>query len=335
MRRQIALASTLSLLASAATWLGAGTPSAIASPSPPSPTYSFYMGTTDQTTLYNLGLSFGGLVAAGKRPQDSVVILDWGDAYCTSTTCGTLLETTGSPFASTLAEREASQQFAYGFWKGTGADTSAFMDLSMGTTNHGSWFSNSSNSYHNAYFHGWNWANMITDANTWLQTNGYSSQVEMRAGIDAELDWSNFSAANAWANGYLSKWTSYYYDYGDAAGCPPYGGCDNGWSQYDVWDMSWGVTPAEPIPEIYNNANAQEWGQIADYSWDSQTMNMHFYGSMSQYQACLDTNNACTGVDDTPNQSWTQLYDNLNCSTDCPTPQTPQWSTDIRWKLYA
>lgn len=292
-----------------------------ASPAPPPLAFSYYMSTVNSTTLYNLGLSFGEKVATGVYPQTSLVVLDWGEPYCTtSTSCGTY-PWGGIGYQSTAVERAASEQFAEGFYVGTGTDVSAQTFIAMATSNYGSFISNPTNAFND----GVAWANMVTIGNSWLQSNGIASQTALRAAIDGELDWNGPTSTLQWANGYDSVGTTYYWDIGDAAGCPPFGSCDNGWTQTQVGDFAWGFQWAEPLPEIYNNSLAQEWGQIAQLS------SAIFLGPVSQYQACADQGSSCVGTDNTPNQAWDDLYNAINCSS-C-VPQTPPHLADIRWKL--
>jgi len=324
--RRLLIATLLTLVAFVAV-----PAAAYGDPTPPPESFSFYMSTVNQSDLYNLGLTFGEDVASGTYPQLTLVVLDWGSPYCTgsgSGSCGTYIFTSSGTYEGTASERAAAEQFGEGFWVGTGGDTSAHTYLAMGTNNYGSWVGNSTN----AYNHGQAWSNMVNDGNTWLSSNGYSSQVSMRGGTDSELDWNGPTPTNDWAKGYESTWRAYFWDYGDAAGCPPFGGCDNGWNQRDVWLQSYGYAPAEPLPEIYNEGQAEEWGNLANYAYEVQSSLMSFLGPMSQHQACADLSSPCTGEDNTPDESWTDLYNALNCST-CDDAQTPPHVTNIRWKL--
>lgn len=307
---------------------------ALADPSPPAQTFSFYMGTVDQTALYDLGVDFGEDVQSGKYPETSLVVLDWGTPYCTtsgSTACGTYLVGGSGSYEGTLSERTAAQEFGIGFYVGTGSDTSARLFIAMGTNNSGSWVDNDTN----AYNHGQAWANMVNDGESFFTTNGYGTQVAMRGGIDAELAWNPPGPTEQWADGYSSTGSAAYWDYGDANSCPPVtSSCYGGWGQYGVWFMSWGSRFAEPFSQVYNNSQAQEWGGIANYGYTNQPTfaAMQFLGPMSQHQACIDSGDSCSGTDNTSDQAWDDLYNNLNCGS-CDVPQTPPHVTNIRWNL--
>lgn len=290
------------------------------------------MGTVDETTLYNLGVTFGEDVADGEFPQTSLIVFDWGQPYCTtsgSTSCGTDLPGGSGSYEGTHSERTAAQDFGYGFYIGTGSDLSARVFIAMGTNNHGSWIDNDTNAYND----GQAWANMVNDGENFFVTNGYGSQVAMRGAIDAELDYNPPGPTEQWADGYDSTGSAAYWDYGDAAGCPPVGSsCDGSWGQYGVWFMSYGAKFAEPLPEIYSENLAEEWGAIANYGYSHQDSLMQFLGPMSQHQACADNGLSCTGLDNTSNEAWDDLYNNLNCGS-CDVPQTPPHVTNVRWKL--
>lgn len=129
------------------------------------------------------------------------------------------------------------------------------------------------------------------------------------------------------------------YNYGDAAGCPPYGNCNNGWTQDDVWYISWGCGIAAPLPEIYTTTGSQakEWYRLVKYSISKNPGNpMIISGTMTQYQACIDQGDPCSGTNNTPEQGWTQLWDLLNADPETAqtllNPSTLRWSTDISWQ---
>jgi hypothetical protein len=115
------------------------------------------------------------------------------------------------------------------------------------------------------------------------------------AGSDVELSWDGPDRTNQLIHGASAYGHSLYYDYGDAAGCPPYGSCTNGWSVADVEFASFGGV-AVPMPEIYYSANADEWTNIRK-SWDK--------GHSRSYQFWGVT--GTTGVGLTPTAGWSHL----------------------------
>lgn len=128
----------------------------------------------------------------------------------------------------------------------------------------------------------------------------------------------------------------YLYDYGDAQGCPSYrttynGYCDNGWYQDDIWYVSWGIGASKPLPLIYatNGIHAKQWYSLSAYAFDVYGTHMDIKGSVTEYQACLQNGN-CQGIDNTPEQGYTQLTQALN--TDPDTAQKVLWATDMKWR---
>ena len=62
---------------------------------------------------------------------------------------------------------------------------------------------------------------MVNRANDWLAQEGHAHLVEFAGANDIELGWNGPRVSKAWVRGYdsVAEWP--YYDYGDAAGCPP------------------------------------------------------------------------------------------------------------------
>lgn len=108
---------------------------------------------------------------------------------------------------------------------------------------------------------------------------------------------------------------------------PPYGGCNNGWSQYALWYVSWGSADAYPFPEIYatSGANATEWYQESLYSVNNQSNGkLGFLGTLTQYAACN-----CGGGTNTPAQGFDQLQNDINGNSS--TAYGMSYSSDITW----
>jgi hypothetical protein len=109
---------------------------------------------------------------------------------------------------------------------------------------------------------------------------------------------------------------------------------DYGWTQDDVYYVSWGASRARPLPEIYNTywISAQQWQNLNVYAV-SIGHKMFFYGAMTQQQACTDLEHIgiCDpSIINSPAQGWQQLYLALNGN-----PATSQSSltfvTDAGW----
>lgn len=323
----------LSVLPLLATLEVAGNASpASAVPAAPLPTYSYYLGTVNQQTLYNLGYSFGEDTAAGQLPQHALLILDWGTPDY-SGGYGTILPGGCGCFESLAAELAATEEFGWGFYYGTGVlDETAQAFIAMGMANAGAWFNNTTN----ADNFGIEWAETTTAEQNYFVSEGIATQAQGRGAIDAEMDWDGPSPTLSWATGYSSDWTVRYWDFGDAAGCYPGPNCDGGYTEADVVSLAYGEPPAYPFPEIADQGNATNWGSVAAYAADDEGILMNFEGPVSEYQACIDLGQPpqCSGANENPTASYDQLWNALNCSG-CPDPGTPGSSTDIRWHLVA
>lgn len=314
-----------------------GATPAFAMQTQPPTTTSYYVavGSTETNTsidswAYNAGYALGQRDLGLTGTQNSSVILDFGSPYYNGTSYGT---TGRGRFMSVNDVRLAVVAFAHGYYVGTGTDTSSQLTIITGVNNSGSTYID--------YNDGRAWSFLIQNIASDFVTNGYSSQVSSRGGIDAEPDYSTATASSNWMSGYTSAYTSpyYVYDYGAASGCPQSGStatagsCNNSWTQYNVWYMSWGASPALPLPEIYatSGANAKQWQQLSLYSYLAYGAKMGISSPLSEYQACQQKGGcAVLGIDNTASAAWSQLWTYLNADT--RTAQNLVWSDDISWR---
>jgi len=102
-----------------------------------------------------------------------------------------------------------------------------------------------------------------------LDPNGLGDRINVDGASDIELAWSGPGRARRWVNAYSSLAEHPYFDYGDAASCPPFGNCLGRWRQEDVWYVAFGARDAIPLPEIrrpcrgMNNTPRQAWEILA------------------------------------------------------------------------
>jgi hypothetical protein len=269
----------------------------------PTPSVSRYMHTVSTTTGYNEGCAMGGTNASG------VVVLDFGEPdYHSSGGWGTY--DYGNAFVTNAQIAAFAEQYAYGYWKCSGAGPR--LELAVGTSNYGSNVSNAG---------GVAFGQMVNSINSWLNAQNIAYQISIRGADDMELDWNSVATTEAWENGYQSATSLYLFDYGDLAGCPPYGSCDNGWTQSSVWYKSWGLKDAIPLPEIYYSSQASEWYDASLYSALHEPNGKYkFEGTMTQYAAC----GSCTY---SPAAGYNALSNAIN--GDSRTTDTPPDSTDI------
>lgn len=111
----------------------------------------------------------------------------------------------------------------------------------------------------------------------------YAAQVDIAGGDDIEQAYSAFEVTDEWVKGYASVAERYLYNFGAASGCPPARGCENGWTEDNIWHVSWEADPAEPLPEIYSKTNAAQWANISlRHQGD-----MIIAGALTEYGACI------------------------------------------------
>lgn len=291
---------------------------------PPHSSTSRYMQTTAPSDLDNMGCSEG---QATPQYADIVVILDFGQPWKEGNLYGTIIF--GSyTFRSVSQIEEAAKSYIDGFYRCAPSNT--HLTLAVGTNNYGPWVVRE---------HGEVWAQLVKDLETWIDYRlGYSGRFVARGADDIEPSFKDVTSTRAWVEGFrdVSGLIALYYNYGSCDGCP-YSGCPscvpaNGWTVEDVWYVSWGATPAFPIPEIYltNAINADQWHRIAVYGYENHNQTLvDFKGTLTQWQACQTTGN-CQETDNRPEEGWAQLIDALN--SDPRTIQYIRWSTDITWE---
>jgi hypothetical protein len=283
-------------------------------------TISRYVSNPDPARWFDLGCALGTAVFEGTRPRDAGVILDFGDPARTDAGYGSLIFS--GRFLSAAGIRRAAEAYGSGYWACSPADST--LRIVVGTTNHGSRVS---------FGHGAAWAKLVDAVNGYYRANCcIASQVAAVGGIDSELDWNPPSVTRAWTDGYDSVNNWLYLNFGDAAGCPPAGFCNGGWSYADIWYVSWGNPAAWPMPQMYNELGTQaaQWERIDLWSVATHGARMDFRGSLAQHQACLDLAVPCGGVDNGADEAWTQLYSALNSQPS--TAQPLRWSSDMSWR---
>jgi len=285
-------------------------------PTLPPKTTSRYMVTVDPNILYNEGCTQGAANETG------IIVLDFGQPWHQNGIFGTILY--NNDFASLDQIATASEAFLQGFWDCT-LYNGQFITLAIGTSN-----------YHGdtSYAHGQAWALEVNQVGSWISANGFLSQETVAGASDIEPGWNSVRATRAWVDGYTSRHRYFYYDYGDAAGCPQSattgnGSCNNGWKQSDIVYVAWDEEGALPLPEIHttNGSQAAQWYSLTLYSYlhPGRFSRMISQGAFTQYQACQ--NSDCTGTKDTPAQGWTQLWTALNA--DSRTAQSLTYLSDI------
>lgn len=285
------------------------------SPDIPPASVSRYMATVDPTTLQNEGCSQASLT--------SIQVLDFGQPWQEGSTYGTIIFDANLDFVSTSQIQQAVEAFLSGFWS---CSSTTKMYLAVGTSN----YQGATESGH-----GIAWAQMINQIANWISSSGFSSREKVFGASDIEPGFDTPTPSIDWAHGYQSAAQHIYFDYGSCDGCSSkYNGwgAPNGWTQYDVYAVAWGIKVAYPLPEIYYNpppgpdTMASQWQYMSQYAYTQSNppKPMTFYGEMTQWAA--SGNDPTTN---TPAEGWTQLYNEINSS-----PQTVgnvSTATDITW----
>jgi hypothetical protein len=281
----------------------------------------------DQTTLYNLGCAQG---LSSTNNTNIVVVLDFGQPAFDGTNYGANLLTKFSPpydFVTVGTVLFVSEGFVYGFYNCS--PSNAHLTLALGLNNTGG---NQVN-----YNHGVAWAQLVNSLNNWITSPpSYGTKVTAKGGMDIEAAYNTAANTLSWVDGYSSAYTagtSYYYDFGSCDSCP-YTQCPtcqplNHWTLEDIWSVAYGKPPAQPLPDIYNSAHADQWYRMSLYGYNNHGYPMTFLGAMTEYVACQQRDN-CAGIDNIPSAGYLQLYSALNA--DPHTAQPLSWSTDICWQ---
>ncbi len=299
-------------------------------PSPPIYSTSYYMLTVESTTLYNMGCKLGQYDRDLSGARETVVVLDFGSPKKVGSEYGADLFWMGPVSITQITN--AVKNFGMGYYTCVAGDRQSKIYVGIGTTNYHTSISNTTDFWN----HGVAWANMVNGVNSYFINQGYSGQVLAVGANDIELSWNTPAISKAWINGYNSAHKYDWYNFGTLDGCatrswPNYASCGNGWTRDDAWYATYGTAPAWPLPEIYleNGVNAQQWALLSLYSKMYKGYTFEFVGVFTQMQACTQSPGQCTGVNNSPSDGWTQLYNELN--SDPRTADIPPWSTDIKW----
>jgi len=296
-------------------------------------TQSYYMKTVDANILYNLGCDLGLRDTSLPGKQNSIIILDFGYPLYNGNEYGTIIF--DYSFASTTEIGNAVIDFSTGYHHCS--NELSYLIIAVGTNNCGPGYCTDSEV---TFQHGEAWALMVNKVNGDLEEEEYFEILAMGAS-DIEIAWNSPGVTRDWVEGYDSVNSYSLYYYGDAQGCPTYRTfganiyCDNGWYMDDVWYLAFGAGFNKPFPLIYatGGENADQWYSLSAYAYERYGRRMDIKGSVTQYQACIQTGYTwCQEnyVNNTPAQGYTQLLYALNSNPD--TAQNLLWATDMAWQ---
>lgn len=283
--------------------------------SKPQTSASYYILSSDPNRAYSAGCQQGLADARTSPPTNSLVVLDFGGQFADGS--GSLL--IGTALKVTNAQIEAiAEAFAHGYWYCTGSDYSSVLTLVIGTNN----------SYYDVNYNGGQtWARIVADVAAYDQSKGYAAQVVAEGGNDMEPAWADVTSSRAWVDGFASLGSAFDFDYGSADSCSTSsylnGSCANGWSQSDVWYVSWGASAARALPEIYYANNAAQWTMLALYGaeFHGSSGSISFSGPLDTYPLWTSSNTA--------DQAWQQLLNDLNGYGETSTQPLYLYSTEM------
>lgn len=259
--------------------------------------WSFYMRSSSTSEAYTLGCNQGTNDASYSPPLNSEVVLDFGGQLSD----GSGTELINGTYATNAQIEAIAEQFVYGCWECVGiGDNTSVLRLGIGTNN---------SNYDVSSSGGDTWAQVVAIVASYTANAGYSSQISVGGANDMEPIYDDASDTRAWVNGFANAAPNgFYVDYGSAGGCPEYsasnGPCNDGWTQDDVYYVSWGTNPSFALPEIYNSAMANEWAMISLYGAQTYGYKIDFDGPLDEYDLDSSTNS--------PSDAWNQLWTALN-----------------------
>lgn len=294
-------------------------PAAASVPYPPITSVGIYVHDIAGNATYDLGCFFGYQQAQNSGSQTFLAILDFGRPTLEGGSQGASLFRGSTKNTSQIAE--SVKDFSRGWWDCNNTTANDNLWIAMGTSNYGANVTPE---------HGAAWGNAVELVRNYINTSGWNADISARGAIDAEMSWGPPDASWEWWLGFNSTSTSAVYDFGDASGCSWTGvtsACDNGWTREDIWH----VAQDAATPQIYSTTghNAGQWYWMSRWALTNVNEPVFFRGALSQEAACGQSP-PCPGADNTPHQSYAQLYNAL--SQNSATAQQPSFMVNFMWQ---
>jgi hypothetical protein len=294
----------------------------------PAYTHSWYIDSVDVGAIQYLGQIDGQWDGAGNHcgfgdnsSRDKIVVLAFGKSInlygygAAYRGYGTqLVNKPGQNQTNYLTDEDIAyrvEQYAEQyFWNSGGSGGCSQTRVAIGTNN--SFLCESSpGGYCSAYDAGWEWSNVVTNVENWLQARGYTSRVNARAASDIETyggdGWHCAGDSTDFVNGFADNpGGNAILDFGDAWTS---GGC---WTEQQVRYVTTGRANFFGLPETYtqNQLCVYTDGCGGAIGIERDTGAIEFKGQMTQ---CLagDTipHDYCPANDTwTPWQGWNNLW---------------------------
>lgn len=308
-----------SLALSSGSLLGQATPAAAAVPYPPITSVGYYISDIESTQMYDLGCWYGAAQANQSGGQNLLALLFYGATTTVDGQYGATLW--GAPNRKIADIDVSAKNCARGWWDCNNTTANDNLYIALGPSNQGSYVNED---------HGAAWGAGVETVRSYLSNSGFSADISARGAADIELDWSAPTNAWRWWLGHHSQSSSAVYNAGDAAGCSTTSmatNCNNGWTRADIWNISQDAV----APQIYSTtgSNAQQWYWNSRWAVANGHGGLLFRSSLSQYGACQQVG-GCSGTNNTPTQSFSQLYSAL--AQNGSTAQTPMFMTNVYWQ---
>src|SRR5947209_8943739 len=147
--------------------------------------------------------------------------------------------------------------------------------------------------------------------------------VDVRGGLDVEVEWASAAAVRGWLAGYLAATTRGFVDVGSCT-CPPLARLPAGWTLADLAAVATAAGRGVVVPQIYANAggNATEWAALARWASAHHRAPLRLAGVLTEQSACAGPpRRPCAGIDLDPVTAWRQLS--------ARSGQSLRWASDI------
>lgn len=227
-------------------------------------TVSLYEYTVKQSALRRQGCN------AAERGVGGIVILAWGQPAYNGHTYGTTLFS--GRFASNRDITKAMLAYAVGYEHCLPRGSKLSISLARGTSN-----------YHpqvpSAYQAGTRWARETKKLQGMLEARGLSKHVTSAAADDVEPAWDrSFRRTRDFFRGYRDLKTGHVlYNFGSLDG-----GVGGIWNGRQMFFVASGMKYVAAIPQIYNDAMARQWAELAKLAKRRYNRPLKIAGVMTQ-----------------------------------------------------
>ncbi|HZO96915.1 MAG TPA: hypothetical protein VFB42_06050 [Gaiellaceae bacterium] len=233
----------------------------------PTVTPSLYERTTAPAILRAQGCR------AGRVATNGLVVLDFGKLAYGPRRGGYGTLTFANRFASSRSLVWAVRSYARGYSECLPRSSRAHITLALGTSN-----------YHqdvpSTYAAGRRWARMTARVGSYVKLHHFE-HVTAAAGDDVEPAWDpSFRRTYDFFRGFGSVRSGYLlYNYGSLDG-----GVGRIWKLRQAYYVAGGMHAARAVPEIYNRAMAEQWGELARLSVHRYGRPIKIAGLMTQHR---------------------------------------------------